>query len=187
MNTLRSALDAARREYNQSAPEAIALALRLEWQKKRQRKRRQRWGMGAIAATAATVCLIVWPHRQANGPTPQPAPVRLAVVVPPPPKFSAVALTQAPSIQIPRHHSRIAMRSLKRRPDAVPEASEFVAIPYSAPFLATDQIDIYRVQVPRVTLASYGMPMQPNSLNATVTADLLVGSDGIARAVRFVR
>lgn len=46
---------------------------------------------------------------------------------------------------------------------------------------------IVRVRVPRATMASYGIPVNPESLDQRVEADLLVGGDGAARAIRFVR
>jgi hypothetical protein len=46
------------------------------------------------------------------------------------------------------------------------------------------------MEVPRTALASFGLAspdMQSGSSSRTVLADVLVGEDGLARAVRFVR
>jgi hypothetical protein len=44
-----------------------------------------------------------------------------------------------------------------------------------------------RVQVPRATMASFGLPVNQDLLDQRVDADVLLGSDGNARAIRFVR
>ena len=48
---------------------------------------------------------------------------------------------------------------------------------------------VVRMQVPRATLDSFGVTgfAPPGDPSATVAADVLVGGDGLARAVRFVR
>lgn len=46
---------------------------------------------------------------------------------------------------------------------------------------------VIRVQMPRSALASFGLPFDLERANESVKADVLVGDDGLARAVRFVR
>ncbi|HJR05905.1 MAG TPA: hypothetical protein VJ842_01310 [Pyrinomonadaceae bacterium] len=46
---------------------------------------------------------------------------------------------------------------------------------------------LVRVQVPRAALASLGLPLNAERGNEPVKADVLVGYDGLARAIRFVR
>jgi hypothetical protein len=79
-------------------------------------------------------------------------------------------------------------RSARPRPEpAVTAVPEFVAIPYAEPLWPSEQIDIYRVELPRATLAHFGLPMRAGTLDSTVTADVAVGTDGVARAIRFVQ
>jgi len=54
-----------------------------------------------------------------------------------------------------------------------------------APPLESGQL--VRVQVPRAALASLGLPLNAERGNEPVKADVLVGYDGLARAIRFVR
>ena len=67
-------------------------------------------------------------------------------------------------------------------------ATAFFPLVYgSIPF--TDG-QIVRMEVPRTALASFGLASpdaQSGSSSRTVLADVLVGEDGLARAVRFVR
>lgn len=67
-------------------------------------------------------------------------------------------------------------------------ATAFFALPYSS--VPARDAQLLRMQVPRAALASFGLaPLgsvdDPGS--ATVLADVVVGEDGLARAVRFVR
>ena len=45
---------------------------------------------------------------------------------------------------------------------------------------------IVRVEVPAATLISYGVPVTGEAMSEQVEADLLVGQDGLARAIRFL-
>ena len=66
--------------------------------------------------------------------------------------------------------------------------SDFMPLPYSS--VPTPSVRMVRLEVPRQALASFGLASLEavsDSGTATVTADVLVGDDGLARAVRFVR
>lgn len=67
-------------------------------------------------------------------------------------------------------------------------ATEYMTLPGAGALMPLDGGHVVRVEVPRATLASFGLPVgggeQPG---ARVKADLLLGNDGIARAIRFVR
>jgi hypothetical protein len=44
-----------------------------------------------------------------------------------------------------------------------------------------------RVELPRSALVSFGLPMNVERADERIKADVLVGDDGVARAIRFVR
>lgn len=46
---------------------------------------------------------------------------------------------------------------------------------------------VIRVQMPRMALASFGLPVNQERANIPVKADVLLAEDGSARAIRFVR
>jgi hypothetical protein len=46
---------------------------------------------------------------------------------------------------------------------------------------------LVRVRLPRAALASLGLPLNVERDNEPVKADVLIGNDGLARAIRFVR
>jgi hypothetical protein len=44
-----------------------------------------------------------------------------------------------------------------------------------------------RVELPRSALSSFGIPVNADHAGGRVKADVLLGEDGTARAIRFVR
>jgi hypothetical protein len=46
---------------------------------------------------------------------------------------------------------------------------------------------LMRVELPRSALMSFGLPMDMERATERIKADLVVGNDGLARAIRFVR
>jgi len=50
-----------------------------------------------------------------------------------------------------------------------------------------DSGSLVRVELPRSALESFGLPMNMERAGERIKADVLVGSDGLARAIRFVR
>jgi hypothetical protein len=66
------------------------------------------------------------------------------------------------------------------------QGSEFIALPYAQSEVPLEQPVIVRVQIPASELGLMGMPLAHATAGERVNADLLVGQDGIARAVRLV-
>jgi hypothetical protein len=66
-------------------------------------------------------------------------------------------------------------------------ATEFMPLGYLNPRSLQDGGQIVRVEVPRTTLASFGLPVNMERYNEKVKADILLGVDGRARAIRFVQ
>lgn len=64
-------------------------------------------------------------------------------------------------------------------------ATEFLPLPYSTVPMTNGEV--VRLEVPRGALVSFGLAPADASALGTVTADVIVGEDGLARAVRFVR
>jgi hypothetical protein len=55
---------------------------------------------------------------------------------------------------------------------------------------ALNQLDsgqLVRVELPRSALMSFGLPMNMERAGERIKADVVVGEDGLARAIRFVR
>ena len=66
-------------------------------------------------------------------------------------------------------------------------ATEFMPLGYLNPRSLQDGGQIVRVEVPRTTLASFGIPVNMERYNERVKADILLSVDGRAQAIRFVQ
>jgi len=92
--------------------------------------------------------------------------------------------------------SRVA-RALRTQPDTpgmVPVnntqreiATEFMPLGYLNSASLQDGGQIVRVELPRSTLASFGLPVNMDRYNEKVKADVVLGVDGLAHAIRFVQ
>ena len=65
--------------------------------------------------------------------------------------------------------------------------SDFIALPYAQSGVPVEQQVIVRVNIPVSELDGLGVTFRPANTRQTVSADLLIAQDGVARAVRFVQ
>ncbi|MGH9592843.1 MAG: hypothetical protein ACRD5L_07105 [Bryobacteraceae bacterium] len=61
----------------------------------------------------------------------------------------------------------------------------FYALPYAN--MPADNVQVLRVSLPRSAMSVVGLPVNPERMFEPVQADVAVGEDGIARAIRFVQ
>jgi hypothetical protein len=66
-------------------------------------------------------------------------------------------------------------------------ATDFMPLGYLNTATLQDGGQIVRVELPRSTLANFGLPVNMDRYNEKVKADVLLGVDGMARAIRFVQ
>jgi hypothetical protein len=66
-------------------------------------------------------------------------------------------------------------------------ATDFIPLSYMNAASLQDGGQIVRVQLPRSALANFGLPVNMDRYNERVKADVLVGVDGLAHAIRFVQ
>jgi hypothetical protein len=71
------------------------------------------------------------------------------------------------------------------RPQEV--ATEFIPLVHAGPYAQAEEGHLVRVELPRSALASFGLPVNAEAPGGRVKADVLMGQDGVARAIRFVR
>jgi hypothetical protein len=67
------------------------------------------------------------------------------------------------------------------------ETTEFVLLGSEDERQPVESGQLIRVRMPRATLARFGLPVNLEQADVPVKADVLVGEDGLARAIRFVR
>jgi hypothetical protein len=75
------------------------------------------------------------------------------------------------------------------RQGAAPDAkiiTRFYSLVEEGQFVPLESGKIVRVEVPVSALITLGLPITAESMDRTVQADLLVGQDGLARAIRFL-
>jgi hypothetical protein len=118
-----------------------------------------------------------------------------------------IALTRTPAVAPPGtrefvnempaprvRHSRLSVKKSvpqqhisSQSPAVVREvATPFFALPFSDSALPLDQATMIRVELPRSALELAGLPVEEDRRNQRVRADLVLGVDGLARAIRFV-
>ena len=107
-----------------------------------------------------------------------------------PPAGTAPAPTVAKVAAIPartRVRRSIRMPVPPVAPPAPGEDNAFIPLPYAAQIAPGEALDVVRVQVPRSAMMRFGLPISADRAWEPIRADLVVGQDGMMRAIRFVR
>ncbi|HEY2941450.1 MAG TPA: hypothetical protein VGN09_03360 [Vicinamibacteria bacterium] len=69
---------------------------------------------------------------------------------------------------------------------AAGENADFVALSYGEDLRELDSVQVVSVELPRTALAALGWPGADSAQTGSVKADVIVGHDGVARAIRFL-
>jgi hypothetical protein len=172
---VRSALSALA-EHDRSL-ESSTPASAIFSQRRVSKRPQARWiWLGAVAAAAAFVfAMEQWP---------EPKPPEIIVIEHPRRPVETPKVTE-PQVETTPKPVRRVKRVAKRAP-ALPQeiATEFFPLMDSPPPFERGQL--VRVVVPAVTMRDAGLPVPPERWNDRVQADVLVGEEGMARAIRFV-
>jgi hypothetical protein len=65
--------------------------------------------------------------------------------------------------------------------------STFMAVGYTNPANIQEGAQVVRVELPRYAMARFGLPVNMERYDERVKADVWLGTDGVARAIRFVQ
>jgi hypothetical protein len=166
------ALSANDRE--REAPMTVEARLLREF---RGRSARRGWRWLGIAAIAAGVVLAMFSSTQ-RASKPAMSTALPATQVPQP-----VARDVAPAAPAPRKAVRRVARAATPKTREV--MTDFFPLMDSAPPFERGQI--LRVQLPAAAMRTVGLPVREDHLADPIQADVLVGEEGIPRAIRFVR
>lgn len=71
--------------------------------------------------------------------------------------------------------------------EAAEAVTDFLPLTYLSEAAAADSGHVVRVEVPRTMMASMGVPTNRERHAEFVKADVIIGDDGLARAIRFVQ
>jgi hypothetical protein len=144
----------------------------------RRARRRSLWAGIATIAAGLMLALLLWPNR-----APKPA---VSAMQPVPQVLEAARPTREVE-PIPR----VARTPRKAAPKiaAVPESHEVVTdfFPLMNPAPSFGRGQMLRVQLPAAAMQTVGLPVREEHLGDLVQADVLVGEEGMPRAIRFVR
>jgi hypothetical protein len=182
MNDLNAALRMLADVGPREAPDRVETALKESFRRHRSARRLRRGIVVAIAAGAAAASIAVF----ATIPQPAAPPPRIAARPAPPAIDQCGAGTHAcraeTRLGAPSHRS-----PRRPRPTDQLATTEFVPLPYGDDELIGESSRIVRVEMPRSALRMAGFNVAQERANERVQADVLLGADGLAHAVRFVR
>jgi len=74
----------------------------------------------------------------------------------------------------------------KAQPEEVEVATDFFPLTLGNELNTMESGQLVRVLLPRNAMASYGLPVNQERMDKPVTAQVLIGQDGVARAIRFL-
>jgi hypothetical protein len=122
---------------------------------------------------------------QAGGVLPPETPLRAEQ--PPSPTAARRAEPEQPAAAQSQAEATLTDPADGNAPMAVREVTtEFLPFPYAEGLSAGERVQLIHVRLPGEALTLFGLPSAADP-SATVPADVLLGQDGTARAVRFVR
>jgi hypothetical protein len=129
----------------------------------------------AIAAAAVLTVVVASEWR-----TPKPEPVKMTLSTPAPAAIhetsrEAPAVATAATPKPARRTPRVSRREIV--------TDFFPLVDYAPPF---ERGELVRVSLPASAMRTVGLPVREDRLGDRVQADVLVGQEGLARAIRFV-
>jgi hypothetical protein len=147
-----------------------------------------RWAVAAAAVLIlAGGAFLVWrrapaPVRShpaahaASGPAASPAPSK------------TTAMESLASTLRPKAHAGRSARAAKpaAQPEELDDLSEFISLPYADDDAPLGAGELVRVRLSESALGLLGFPVSEETPAQPVTADVVIGEDGVARAIRFV-
>jgi len=102
-------------------------------------------------------------------------------------------VSQAPPTPTAAHMDASPSKNRRQPSDAQmnaaqPEvATDFIALTSAAELSSMESGQLVRVMLPRSSMASFGLPFNQELREKPVAAQVLIGQDGVARAIRFLQ
>jgi hypothetical protein len=78
------------------------------------------------------------------------------------------------------------LRTVRPAASDLEDLADFIPLPYADDDLPVGAAELVRVRLPESALAILGFPVRYESADQAITADIVIGEDGVARAIRFV-
>jgi len=189
-----------------NAPERVRLALRAAFDERQgaaakrhvsifSASHKLRWSLAAAAMLLISFSIIaLWPRERGEkigvAPPASPQP-DISKNFPGPPPARSADEGPATRIRPPRSRAkRLSGELIRRGPRLIVEGIDEKATLFPLTFVAksetTEFIQTVRVEIARSTLLMMGLPINIDRGERMIKADLIIGEDGVARAVRLL-
>lgn len=181
---------AAEEDAGCTTPAAVEQALLSEFRSRDFVGRPARWAWRMCAAGAAVAALLVVSVSVRKPRAPQ---VVKVLTVTPAPAMEPTKII-APAYREQRKPPVRTLRAAQHKPvmpkgqsvhDNREVVTDFIPVVYDPE--PVEHGRMVRVRLPRSALAAFGLPMNEQHAEETIQADVVLGEDGLARAVRFVK
>lgn len=160
-------------------------------------RRRRRWvrhaALGAVAASVLVIAALLAVRRQPSPQRTAPPPTQHARPAASKPVLAqAVAPLQAAPYAASEAHRGAAPSRIRPASRAVEAedgevATDFLPLPYGDTLNTLEGSDLVRIRLPHSALTNFGLPVNQDHRGEFIQADVLLGEDGLARAIRFVQ
>lgn len=154
----------------------------------------KRWSSWKLAAAAAGILILISVMAILWKSTSSRMPAREERAVAPTPANSPGPQAESPvgRGQVAEERSRNLPKRVRRgasvkRPDEAEVVTQFFPLREGEDLTTLDSLQVVRVELPGSALGEVGLPFDPETVNEAVKADVVLGQDGLARAIRFVR
>ena len=174
-----------------NAPPQVELKLRQAFRQRAVFTRRSyvNYWIAGIAAALLIAISVVALRSRTEAPKPvvsrqtEQAPVPKEITVEPQPKNQEVVVAEKPHRRPVRRAPRTEVANHVSREIA----TDFIPVGYLSPATLQDGGQMIRVELPRSALVNFGLPVNMDRYHEKVKADVLLGVDGLAHAIRFVQ
>jgi hypothetical protein len=93
-------------------------------------------------------------------------------------------MEDAPKISAPRRRAH--NRPVRQYEKATEQVTDYYPLSDGVDLNSLEAVQVVRIELPASALRQYGLPGGANMGSQAVTADVVLGYDGLARAIRFV-
>jgi hypothetical protein len=187
-SNVEAAVLAAFRQHQPGSPSAVTIRSSDRWI----------YAAAGVAALVIIVALLALNASRVQNPRPQEKANIDTPVKPgetptvPDPKMPTSDRKLATNKKTQRVQHRGVTRQRPAQPQLTPGATneiatEFIPLTNREALAQMDGGQVMRVELPRSALMSFGLPMDMERATERIKADVVVGNDGLARAIRFVR
>jgi len=159
----------------------------------------RRWSSWKLAAVAAGILILIsvtaifWRYGSSHKPQSKELVKTPAPAVAPGPRITPLPTVEPQEDREPmmvsqskKQRKRLRRRASSEDPTEAEMATLFILLREGEDLSALERFSLVRVELPGSAINEVGIPIVLELANTTVTADVLLGQDGLARAIRLV-